>query len=261
MNAPTEMLGNHALGNRMMDEQIVTVRRDGIDFGLSRALSREQLDEVIQLLRKPPRHEPRPLGGRSAVTRAEISGVGRVVVKYYTRGGLLRHLISRRYVRSGATRGEVEFRLLQRARALGIRAPEPIAFADEGRFLYRAWLVMREIEDGVSLVEICRRSDDEVGRVMGEAAAAVARLVEERIFHVDLHPGNVYIDGRGLVYLLDFDKACEFRGTRNELRDLYLRRWRRAVIKHHLPESVSELLCARLRENFDRSANQTCPLT
>ena len=31
------------------------------------------------------------------------------------------------------------------------------------------------------------------------------------------------------------------------LRDFYLRRWRRAVIKHHLPESIAEVMCLKLK--------------
>jgi aminoglycoside phosphotransferase (APT) family kinase protein len=105
-------------------------------------------------------------------------------------------------------------------------------------------------------------------------------LILNGIKHVDLHPGNVLVDGTGQVFLLDFDKAFFILNDENSpfllslkeqahapdsqnmlssreimrevlflrrLRDFYLRRWRRAVIKHGLPDYVSETMCLRLR--------------
>ena len=59
------------------------------------------------------------------------------------------------------------------------------------------------------------------------------------------------VDHEDQVYLVDFDKAKRFSGPLNELRDHYLCRWRRAVIKHELPETLSEMMSADLRQNFD----------
>jgi 3-deoxy-D-manno-octulosonic acid kinase len=79
-------------------------------------------------------------------------------------------------------------------------------------------------------------------------------LIEEGIYHVDLHPGNVLVDNNHNVYVIDFDKARCWTGPKNELRDLYLHRWRRAVIKHNLPETLSEIACLHLRYNFGKKA-------
>ena len=60
------------------------------------------------------------------------------------------------------------------------------------------------------------------------------------------------LDDEGKVYVLDFDKAVRFSGNKNALRDKYVCRWRRAVIKHKLPETLSELMCIGLRKNFNQ---------
>ena len=80
-----------------------------------------------------------------------------------------------------------------------------------------------------------------------ELAEQVLTLVSHKIFHVDLHPGNVLVDNSGRVFIVDFDKAREFEGSSEQLRELYLRRWRRAVIKHKLSPVLTELMSLTLR--------------
>lgn len=191
------------------------------------------------------------LNGRGNVVYAEHSTLGRIVVKRYLRGGLFRHLIQSKYLRWGATRGEEEYRLLSLVRDLGVNAPEPLLFAYQGAILYDAWLVTKEIEGRKNFADLSKTNEEEARQYMDELVRQIAILINHQIFHVDLHPGNVVIDPNGKLYLLDFDKAHNFIGPRNKLRDLYLVRWRRAVIKHDLPESLSELICPGLRRNFE----------
>ena len=73
-------------------------------------------------------------------------------------------------------------------------------------------------------------------------------LVQNKILHVDLHPGNVIVDPEGKVYLLDFDKGRIFRGSRQRLQERYFARWKRAVIKHGLPAMLIECLQAGIEE-------------
>jgi predicted unusual protein kinase regulating ubiquinone biosynthesis (AarF/ABC1/UbiB family) len=65
-------------------------------------------------------------------------------------------------------------------------------------------------------------------------------LAENRILHVDLHPGNILVDTRPQVYIIDFDKAVTTAYHSSKLRQRYIRRWRRAVIKHELPLFLHE---------------------
>lgn len=208
------------------------------------------LHRLIAHFSEPVREPRGVLGGRGTIAVAEVPGVGPVVVKRYRRGGLLRFLTSDRYFRFGPTRAEVEFHLLNRARALGVNAPEPIAFASEGRYLYRCWLVTQEIKAHQTLAEISLADEERTPEIMPRVVEQVCKLVENNLLHYDLHPGNVLIDSEGTVFLVDFDKSHFFKGTKNELRDRYLKRWRRACIKHNMPEILSELMGAGLRRNF-----------
>jgi 3-deoxy-D-manno-octulosonic acid kinase len=192
--------------------------------------------------------------GPQGITRHQIDEIGRVVVKHYVRGGVLRYFMGRRYFKSGEYRSRIEYRMLSRVRSLGISAPKPIAYVVEGGLFYRTWLLLTELEGVVALADLAEISGtDRFERVLSHLAVQVERLIENRVFHIDLHPGNVVVDGGGQIYILDFDKATIFNGKLNRLRDLYLHRWRRAVIKHNLPESFSELFCSKLRRRFDES--------
>ena len=194
------------------------------------------------------------LGGRAQVGRLTLAGIGPVVVKQYTRGGLFRLLVAERYFKWGPTRPEAEFEILATIRALGGMAPEPLAWIERGRPFYRAWIITREIEHHTTLADLSRHDDDRARRLLDEVVRQISLLIEERILHIDLHPGNVVIDAGDKVYLLDFDRAQRYVGTRNSLRDRYLHRWRRAVIKHGLPDVLAEYVCLGLRKNFTECA-------
>lgn len=198
------------------------------------------------------------LGGRTSIVRLDLEGVGAVVVKRYGRGGLWRHLVADRYLRWGPSRSQVEFEVLADVRRLGVSAPEPLAYLDSGGWCYRAWLVTREIPEHRSLAELATSDEDRVRARLDDVVAQIAVLINERYFHIDLHPGNVVLDGTDRVYLLDFDRAHRYRGTRNDLRDRYLCRWRRAVIKHGLPDYLAEQVCLGLRRQFDEVTPQRC---
>jgi 3-deoxy-D-manno-octulosonic acid kinase len=175
--------------------------------------------------------------------------------------------------------------MLLRVRGLGVSAPEPIIFAYKGSFLYKAWLVTREVERSQSLFHLAQEGSLKGGldavAITEKVAELVIRLIMSGVKHVDLHPGNVLVDEHGDVFLIDFDKAqilstlanssflrsvqashsmCDPGGALpvpapamreisqlRALRDFYLRRWRRAVIKHHLPESIAEVMCLKLK--------------
>lgn len=185
------------------------------------------------------------------ITRQSVEGLGKVVVKHYLRGGVLRYFLHRTYLRSGDYRSKHEFLMLSRVRAYGIAAPKPIAYGVEGGLFYKTWLILSELENVTALADLNTTSDcARYEAAMEQLIMQVERLIENRVFHIDLHPGNVVIDSSGQLFILDFDKARTFNGQLNDLRDRYLRRWRRAVIKHGLPESFSEIFCSRLRKRF-----------
>ena len=190
------------------------------------------------------------LGGRSSVTIARVEGIGSMVVKYYTRGGLLRHMVKRRYLRCGKTRCQIEYELLQKVRGLGVSAPEPIAYAYRGGLFYKGWLATREIKQQQTLAELSCADEEHAHIVMKEVINQVAVLIKNNILHVDLHPGNVLVDSGDRIFLLDFDKARLSRRNKDRLRNHYTNRWQRAVIKHRLPKMLSEMMRAGLAERL-----------
>ncbi len=217
-------------------------------FGFTHSLTTEQLSALALLLSEVPKRERMPLGGRGGVAIQKVDGLGSIAVKRYLRGGVMRFLNSRYYLRIGRVRPQVEFELLEQVRCLGVEAPEPIAFATRGALCYEGWLLMREIAEHGRLAEtsVLERFGPE--KLINDLARQVRILIENKVLHVDLHPGNVLVDQSGRVHVVDFDNAAAFDGSERDLRDQYLRRWRRAVIKHSLPETLSELMAMELRQ-------------
>jgi 3-deoxy-D-manno-octulosonic acid kinase len=177
----------------------------------------------------------------------DITGLGRVFVKHYSHGGVLRAVTGGRFLAMGVPRSRVEFEMLEQVRELGVHAPQPYAFVRKGSLVYGTWLVMEELSGARNLVDVQREDSDELHRVMTALGEQMVILIRNRIFHIDLHPGNVLVTPPGLVYIVDFDKAHIFNGSASALRDLYLRRWRRAVIKHGLSPVLSEMMSLMLR--------------
>ena len=217
-------------------------------FGTCRPLTELQMNRLIGFFSQPPPKTDSVLGGRSSVSYHWIEDLGPVVVKHYKRGGLIGRLIKRRYLKWGKTRGQLEFDLLQKVRSLGINVPEPLLYAHRGHWFYRAWLVTREIKEPLVLARLSLIDEKRARRAMTSVTEQISRLIDHGIWHVDLHPGNVVIDQKDRVFLVDFDKGQVCQGNKNKLQDRYNRRWRRAVDKHGLPEMLSEMMQAGRQE-------------
>jgi len=213
---------------------------DSYHFGFPSDIADQQLKQLIRFFNLPKNSVNSALGGRTSITVTRLQGIGSVVIKYYRRGGAIRYLIKKRYLKCGKTRCQIEYELLQKVRSLGINAPEPVAFAYRGRLFYQCWLVTREIQDHQTLVQISRSNEEQARMAMKAVVKQVSMLIKNKILHADLHPGNVIVDNQNQVYLLDFDKGGVFPGDKNALRTRYLRRWNRAIQKHGLPEMLSE---------------------
>ncbi|MDO9263243.1 MAG: lipopolysaccharide kinase InaA family protein [Desulfosalsimonadaceae bacterium] len=215
-------------------------------IGADTRLTEPQIRQLTACFEKPGDSATGVLGGRAAVLSVDLSGIGRVIVKNYTRGGWLRHINRRTYLKLSKYRCEAEFFLLKHLVGIGVNAPEPVAFAYRfkypvkyfGGLLYHAWIVTREIENAVTLARLSVQAPDRVRATMGDLVRQVDILVDNHILHVDLHPGNVLVDPHNRVFLIDFDKARTAPQNRGRLREKYIRRWQRAVVKHRLPEDI-----------------------
>lgn len=99
------------------DASVISIERiRGFTIGCAESWSYEDLATLIQLLNQPTQGLPGVLGGRSRVGLISVPGHGDLVVKYYTRGGLLRRLIKRHYLKWGPTRPELEFNVMRQVR-------------------------------------------------------------------------------------------------------------------------------------------------
>jgi 3-deoxy-D-manno-octulosonic acid kinase len=215
-------------------------------------LSRGHYDQLIGMFEQPPGRPAAVLGGRTAVARIHLNGFGSMVIKHYRRGGWMRRVVRRTYLRWGRPRCGGEFDMLLEVRRLGVRAPEPIAYAYRGHLLYRCWLVTREIPLQASLADMGRTEPPAARRMIPAVADQIRRLIEHRIWHVDLHPGNVLVDPHDHVHLIDFDRARNVLWSPALLRRRYLDRWKRAVFKHGLPpQLVGDLEAGLERFRFE----------
>lgn len=227
---------------------IVTKAIDKYVIGSTQTLLDDQLHMLCKLCERQPNPSDAVLGGRNSVTGKHIDGLGSIVIKHYRRGGIRRHLINRWYFHLGATRCQREFELLNSVRNLGINAPEPIAFVYRGKLFYRAWLLTRQIPQSISFAHLATRQVSRAQRVMPSVIEQISILIQHKVVHVDLHPGNVVVDKENKVFLVDFDKGYIFSGNPNKLRVRYLNRWQRAVIKHQLPSELYDMLQTGLAE-------------
>ena len=219
---------------------------DAYRFGSFLELDEHQLRGLIKFFNQPPTKKTSVLGGRTTLSFSEIDGFGSVAIKPYTRGGWIRYLIKQRYLKLGKTRAQIEFELLQVVRKLGINAPEPVAYAHRGCIFYQAWLVSRAIKHPLSLARLSLKDEKKTRQAMESVIGQISVLIQNGILHVDLHPGNIVVDGAGQIFIVDFDKGQIHHSSTEKLKNRYLTRWQRAVTKHRLPELLTDMLQAGL---------------
>ncbi len=219
-----------------------TEKHRSFTLGGMQKLPETAKQDLVRELEKPPEAAANRMAGRMQPHIAVIEDLGRVVIKHYFRGGILRHIIRRTYLKTGKSRCRAEFETLTAVSRMGVNVPHPVAFASKskGFFFYHAWLVTKEIPSGVTLAELSRSAPHRAEAVMPEVTAQINRLIKHRLLHVDLHPGNVLIDSDSHVYLIDFDRARSGIKSRSRLAAYYRKRWRRAVVKHQLPAFLYE---------------------
>ena len=226
-------------------------RSDALNFLTREKLRPETLQKLANGIRMTPVSRSAPLEGRGVTFTVSTEQFGGIFIKQYRRGGILRYLVPDLYLGWRPERVLHEFAMLERAAAAGVSVPKPVAAIYVGRGLYRAWLAIEEFADSMSMA--AKAVTDELGMLdlSAQIIEQIHRLIHAKIFHLDLHPGNVLVNSKNEIRIIDFDKAYYFAGAKNDLRDRYLTRWRRAVIKHRLPESLSECICPGLRMFMD----------
>ncbi|MFO7748461.1 MAG: lipopolysaccharide kinase InaA family protein [Desulfobacteraceae bacterium] len=199
-------------------------------------------DKLIDIFKRDLKKEPGLLKGRISPEQTATAETGPIVVKSYMRGGLISLITRRKFLKTGTIRSKREFDFLVRAGQTGVNVPSPVAYAytSRGLFFYEAWLITKEIPGHLSFVDICRHQQEKAAQLMPEISKTISTLVDNRIYHVDLHPGNILIDGNNRHYIVDFDKARYFP-DKGKLIAKYRKRWIRSVHKYDLPGFLENL--------------------
>lgn len=220
---------------------IITQKYKSYSFGSLLKLNQIQLESLARIFQKPNKDTNAVLGGRGTISRIHLEGIGPVIIKYNTRGGLIRLLVERTYVRIGRTCNRIEFEQLINASETGVNVPEPVAYATKGFLFYRGWLVLKEIENSETLADASLRDESGAGRLLNKVAGQIRILIDSGLYHVDLHPGNILVNDNDQVFIIDFHKARMFNGRKEKLLKKYCARWKRAVKKHGLPEMLNDV--------------------
>jgi len=211
-------------------------------FAVRYHLTNEDLVQLVKTFQTSDHSAGSVLGGRRSASRNRLKEIGPVVIKHYRRGGLLAYLVRRTYLGLGKRRCQVEFEQMDKVRRLGVLTPEPVAYAFRGRLFYQAWLITREIEQHQSMADLSRSEPTRAASALVALCHQVSVLIENNILHADFHPGNILVDDRDQVFLIDFDKSTIYKTTRQNLKEKYWRRWHRSVSKHGLPKMLSEIM-------------------
>ena len=205
------------------------------------ALGPQSLTGLTRALSQWNSATPNPLNGRVPVKYMTLPETGPVVIKAYRRGGMMALLARDRYLRTGKTRSRREFDFLNCAARAGVSVPRPLIYVTRGFPLYRAWLVTREIKGHRSFAALAVEKPAKAVRLLPSISKNIHLLIKNKIFHVDLHPGNVLIDEEEQPYIIDFDKARITRYSSSRCMQLIENRWKKAVSKYHLPTVISHL--------------------
>lgn len=130
------------------------------------------------------------------------------VLRHYWRGGRVAIWIADHYLWLGLerTRPFVEFRLTQRARALGLPVPRPVAARVlRAGLTYTGDLITERLPAVPCSTLMAKRALDAAG--WRAAGACVARCHGAGLDHADLTLNNLLLDRDGTAHLIDLDRT------------------------------------------------------
>jgi len=212
---------------------------DGYHASFVPPLTEAHVHLLLPCLKKSPEKSADVLGGRRKVFSMNIQGLGEVVIKSYARGGIPGVFVKETYLRGGKIRSLSEFQWLARAKGIGLPVPNPLACVWKGNLFYKCWLIMESIGPHKTLAQISLSDEKLVKQLLPVIREKIFLLVRHNILHVDLHPGNILLNDQNFPFIVDFDKARYYSGSKEKLIEKYTGRWERSVKKHHLPHVLN----------------------
>lgn len=229
----------------------VVVRDD-----LREALLRALLDATPEIVEG----EPLNRGGRGATWAIAIGDGSRAVLRWYRRGGLLRHFVRDRYF-GARPRPMLELALTAEARRRGIPVPEVLGARVDRLQVggYRGAIVTREIAGAETLGDAIRRdpADPERAAIVTAVARAVRLMHDRGLHHRDLNVGNILLSrARGVVevHLIDLDRARLRDRVTRASRLRALRRLGRSFAKLEVPATRRAGDCAAFHGAYREDA-------
>lgn len=203
-------------------------------------------DELIRLSQKQLVGDPEK-AGRGGIYFGELRSGERFALRRYVRGGLVKHVSSDSYVSlpRSSLRPLLEMEITADLFGAGLNVVEPLfSIIEYGSFgfSYSGAIATTEVLEAKNFMEIAPHiMDSEAQRIAQNAGVEAVRVLSRGVFHRDLHPGNVILDRKMEVVLLDFDKAIRFNplNIKNYVQPL-IDRWDRAVLKRSLSKVISE---------------------
>ena len=105
-------------------------------------------------------------------------------------------------------RAEREYRAMELLRLRGVPTVQPLGYADrrERGWLKEAWFLGRLVPDATTLADALAAlppGSEACWALAEQAAEVVARLHGHRVWHRDLHAGNLLLDAEGRLLVID----------------------------------------------------------
>jgi 3-deoxy-D-manno-octulosonic-acid transferase len=151
-------------------------------------------------------------GGRGGAGFVQHGAHG-LVLRHYRRGGWMARWRHDTYLGRQAheSRAMREFKLLARLQEAGLAVPRPVGARMQlvGRFSYRADLLVERIPNAASVADRLDCGEHLPTATWQALGAAVRRLHEQGVDHVDLNAQNLLLDPQGRVWIIDFDRCRE----------------------------------------------------
>ncbi len=190
--------------------------------------------------------------GRGSSYRRVVNGIS-LIVRAYRRGGLIGKFQKYYFFSSKSrelllTRPGMELFILSYLRSQNVSVPTPVGIVLRHSIFplfYYAWIVTEEVQHSVDLASFKGDKERDVRAELSEfsrcAGALALAMLQAGVFHRDLHPGNVLVDERKELTLIDFDGASFLNGAAEipiAVKRL-VSRWSRFCRKYRLSEETS----------------------